>query len=283
MRTHSHRHVSRPRPSLNCLTCRRRKVRCGREQPVCANCIRLNEPCRFETFPDKLNGEPSAADKALANIRSMDMDGGSSSSIIGNENGKRKNTRDSLTQPERDDHSGSIARGRESRHLADPTEGDAYFDIVDDSEMLDTSSSTLCFQNEPRLSPRPASLGHKSSPMINTRPNTMAVDIQETNDAQGAACDFGIEVQPARMFQNQHRASKEFHSLSQHPSSASVSELGYIPSGYTSSNTSGREPTHSGYLLNAKAVRPRYIEGSFWAFMKGQVSHPVLIQRGGLV
>ncbi|KAK8017827.1 hypothetical protein PG993_014153 [Apiospora rasikravindrae] len=40
-----------PRPMLNCITCRRRKVRCGREQPACTNCLRLNEHCGYEPSP----------------------------------------------------------------------------------------------------------------------------------------------------------------------------------------------------------------------------------------
>ena len=43
-----HVRISRPRPSLSCLGCRRRKVRCGREQPACGNCVRIKENCEYE-------------------------------------------------------------------------------------------------------------------------------------------------------------------------------------------------------------------------------------------
>lgn len=41
------RQVKRPRLALNCVTCRRRKVRCGKEQPQCRNCERLGETCVY--------------------------------------------------------------------------------------------------------------------------------------------------------------------------------------------------------------------------------------------
>ena len=41
------RQVKRPRLALNCVICRRRKVRCGKEQPQCRNCERLGETCVY--------------------------------------------------------------------------------------------------------------------------------------------------------------------------------------------------------------------------------------------
>jgi hypothetical protein len=45
----SSRHISRPRPSLSCEACRRRKVRCGREQPKCQSCQKTNETCVYSS------------------------------------------------------------------------------------------------------------------------------------------------------------------------------------------------------------------------------------------
>lgn len=41
--------VKRPRLALSCVVCRRRKVRCGKEQPQCRNCERLGENCAYDT------------------------------------------------------------------------------------------------------------------------------------------------------------------------------------------------------------------------------------------
>ena len=40
--------ITRPRPSLSCTVCKRRKVRCGKEQPFCANCAKEPEACKYE-------------------------------------------------------------------------------------------------------------------------------------------------------------------------------------------------------------------------------------------
>ncbi|KAL4993818.1 hypothetical protein BDV10DRAFT_198043 [Aspergillus recurvatus] len=42
--------VKKPRPAFSCLTCRTRKVRCGREQPECANCRRMNKRCGYQSI-----------------------------------------------------------------------------------------------------------------------------------------------------------------------------------------------------------------------------------------
>lgn len=51
------RQVKRPRLSLSCSVCRSRKVRCGREQPECTNCLRMNKTCVYESLVrDELTG-----------------------------------------------------------------------------------------------------------------------------------------------------------------------------------------------------------------------------------
>ncbi|KAJ5490653.1 hypothetical protein N7453_011478 [Penicillium expansum] len=44
------RQIKKPRLSLSCIVCRRRKVRCGREQPACANCVRMKETCVYRAM-----------------------------------------------------------------------------------------------------------------------------------------------------------------------------------------------------------------------------------------
>ncbi|OJZ82061.1 hypothetical protein ASPFODRAFT_51749 [Aspergillus luchuensis CBS 106.47] len=44
------RQTKRPRLSLSCIVCRRRKVRCGREHPQCANCVRMKENCVYKNM-----------------------------------------------------------------------------------------------------------------------------------------------------------------------------------------------------------------------------------------
>ena len=53
------RHISRPRPSLSCETCQRRKVKCGKEQPTCSSCQRIGETCKYSSNPYKNKPNPS--------------------------------------------------------------------------------------------------------------------------------------------------------------------------------------------------------------------------------
>lgn len=68
------RQVKRPRMSLSCIVCRQRKVRCGREQPECTNCIRMNKKCLYNSLVrDELTGRirqpsPGTQDSDLARL-----------------------------------------------------------------------------------------------------------------------------------------------------------------------------------------------------------------------
>jgi hypothetical protein len=59
------RQIKKPRLWLSCAVCRRRKVRCGREQPNCANCVRINENCVYKTMVrDEFTGKVQQASPA---------------------------------------------------------------------------------------------------------------------------------------------------------------------------------------------------------------------------
>lgn len=40
--------ITGSRPSLCCGLCKRSKVRCGKERPFCANCVKKSEACKYE-------------------------------------------------------------------------------------------------------------------------------------------------------------------------------------------------------------------------------------------
>lgn len=44
------RPIKKPRISLSCIVCRRRKIGCGREKPECANCMRMKEACVYRVM-----------------------------------------------------------------------------------------------------------------------------------------------------------------------------------------------------------------------------------------
>lgn len=61
--------IMRPRQSLSCVVCRRRKVRCGREQPACSNCVRIHEACEYENDP------PNCASRQAKRVSMRDTSG----------------------------------------------------------------------------------------------------------------------------------------------------------------------------------------------------------------
>ncbi|KAH8698354.1 hypothetical protein BGW36DRAFT_144614 [Talaromyces proteolyticus] len=84
------RQVKRPRLSLSCVVCRARKVRCGREQPECTNCTRMNKKCVYKTMVrDELTGRvrqlslsPKDRDPAELNLPHSNELPGRSSNLL---------------------------------------------------------------------------------------------------------------------------------------------------------------------------------------------------------
>ena len=61
------RATSRPRLCLSCATCRRRKVRCTKEQPACNSCVRTNEECIYDKAAWKKADAQAKQKKAASN------------------------------------------------------------------------------------------------------------------------------------------------------------------------------------------------------------------------
>lgn len=66
------RATSRPRLCLSCATCRRRKVRCTKEQPACNSCVRTNEECRYDKHAWKKANAQAKQNKATNNHQNKD-------------------------------------------------------------------------------------------------------------------------------------------------------------------------------------------------------------------
>ena len=50
----------RRRLALSCVTCRRRKVKCGREEPICVRCQKGDTDCLYVPYEEDLEGTPLA-------------------------------------------------------------------------------------------------------------------------------------------------------------------------------------------------------------------------------
>ena len=66
------RATSRPRLCLSCATCRRRKVRCTKEQPACNSCVRTNEECKYDKSAWMKANAQAKQNKAANNYQNSD-------------------------------------------------------------------------------------------------------------------------------------------------------------------------------------------------------------------
>ena len=61
------RGIPRPRPALNCRSCKQRKVRCSKERPACTNCVRVKAACEYEnTVSDRVGNTVLSAKRTVA-------------------------------------------------------------------------------------------------------------------------------------------------------------------------------------------------------------------------
>lgn len=70
------RRITRVRPSLSCLGCRTRKVKCDRQRPACKNCCRAEEPCVYDHLETVLEPRKrkKGAPKITQNIKPSETD-----------------------------------------------------------------------------------------------------------------------------------------------------------------------------------------------------------------
>ncbi|KAF2444307.1 hypothetical protein P171DRAFT_521659 [Karstenula rhodostoma CBS 690.94] len=66
------RKIVRNRPSLSCLACRRRKIKCEKQRPACANCVRLGDECVYESEAEQR--EKAAAKKRKTHQHQHQLD-----------------------------------------------------------------------------------------------------------------------------------------------------------------------------------------------------------------
>lgn len=60
--------IVRNRPSLSCATCRRRKVKCEKQRPACASCVRLGDQCVYESETEHQEKAAIKKRKMLDNV-----------------------------------------------------------------------------------------------------------------------------------------------------------------------------------------------------------------------
>lgn len=257
------RHVQRPRPSLSCLTCRRRKVRCGREKSICHNCVRMNETCLYENDIQQFNS-PQAKKRPAKNPSKggvaqskasrayLEEDSAESSDFLAQLPGNMSSTPSAFLGTAVGD-----AEGNEPAGSYLPLVDDANL-VQDDSWDFDGTASTILPWETPGQreygnmlsSALPGPNNPNGSPLIGPGQST---PLSQTRH-QGTI-DSGLLRNYVQMNRPAHAATP-----------CSFAEP------CTISETAIDQVNSSGYLAVRNGSQTRYAGPTFWALIKGHVS-----------
>lgn len=282
--------TTRPRPSLSCVTCRRRKVRCTKEQPSCHSCVRTNTTCKYDK--DVWKGSKTQAKQKQSA-------------------GKHRNTKS--TQPSTNEDA-----------LPPDKERTQWTPTYDDTQARPNMAVTGTYQK--RASERPLDHGVSNSPAtpdqnhsvrdyVNTTDVSSSIasepyssHVERSNIYGGFSSDsswtvLSIEALAGSLNQqgnmqlldpedvvlhqsylvqpnNSHTSTdssaqrtQSANDIAQQDSSNAIKFTSKDPcrSNDVVSETAGQTPNLPGYLSIRSGARVRYIGSAFWAYVKGNV------------
>lgn len=161
--------IRRRRPPKSCLECRRRKVRCNREEP-CNNCMMAKRRCAYQLVgnefiyhhpqtPSSSQSSPFYAEKSRSNGRDTDSD-----NVVTASSGARLTAGASVVPPPAE--SGSHLQPVRSNEHADGFNGEAFLRSIQDiGQTAATSSDHGQSETPHRLVTQQASM-HSSHLML---------------------------------------------------------------------------------------------------------------------
>lgn len=266
------RHIQRSRPSLSCLTCRRRKVRCGREKSICHNCVRMDETCIYENDIPQLNGSHAkkrpaknpfkgGVAQSKASRAYLEEDSAESSDSLAQIQGNMSSTPSAFLGTAVGD-----AEGNEPAGSYLPLVDDATF-VQDDSWEFHGTASTIL--------PGETSGQREYGNMLSSA-------LSGLNNPNGSPLIRPNQYSPRS--QMRHQGTIDSGQLRKHvatntPAQA-VSQCPFAePCNISETENHGSKPEaaidqiHSGgYLAVSSGGRIRYAGPTFWALIKGHVS-----------
>lgn len=258
------RPITRPRLSLSCVVCRRRKVRCGREQPACGNCVRINEACEYEA--DALDRFRSQARRPSTPNNSREEASTSRSDPAPSEDAWAKWTeRNNIPEY-------SLQTGREEAS-ADrsqlPKIGTAPHD---------TSTSASTSTSSPYYLGDSSTLGKSHVSPPTPAPSRGIPFTFAARDASQSSSTAPVpKHQRLGSGALRKRSRSVVHSTPQRELSKDDFCLqdGYLPCSSTSMGNPAAEETDTpnvGYLSVRSGGQVRYVGGAFWGLISGLVS-----------
>ena len=276
----------RPRQSLSCVVCRRRKVRCGKEQPACGNCVRINESCEYETnTPDlasrqakrKHTSAPSRGEPAPSPPATEQPLSGWTAQQRHSPTSQIFNIDPRIEVDESSNHS-------TASHYPVPASSS-----VDSQHGSSTKGSHRPFSQNlsdldnpffPSARPQDLSLASKSMPLWNTSSQEdrgHPLQLARPSLSTSTAGDCGFLTPPKR------RRTAEVHA-SVDSQDAVLEDQTHSRKRTTASvdcatSDAGEDTLHSvGYLSVQKGGRTRHVGNAFWGLIKGHVSPHLIIE-----
>ena len=262
----SSRHISRPRPSFSCESCRRRKVRCGREQPKCNACQRIGESCEYaqNTVKDKSTGVQSIGITSDNEIHQDNWKG--SPTISGFNDLQVANGSEAALAPPSFCGDFSSNQGRQLDGLRKDSNG---------SSMPATNPPILSQNHAPTWNDdrRSAQL-LLASAARSFQQTTTSSSSRDSRDQSRVPAPPPKHRQLTSEFGLQHRDPMEIESSDGEISAApqTQTQAAQKDSPHHSSLDDGKDSgARAGYRDDDNRSRPRYVESAFWAFVSGQV------------
>ena len=276
--------LTRPRQSLTCVVCRRRKVRCGREQPACSNCVRIREACEYES--DSLDGA-SRQDKRKTTSVSLRGEAAPNLSVTQEPLSiwaaqQRRSPPGQTSNIDRGTEVDEPLRQRTTNHSSVSTS--PFVDRQPDSSISSSSKRPFSqdltdFSNPffPSSRPQDLNLVSKSIPSWDaSSQGDLGHPLQLTTPSlsTSTAGDSGILTPPRR-----HRTAENDTSANEREtmSESPTHKQKRLKASADFVTLDGGEPNPRpvGYLSLQQGGQVRYVSDTFWGLIKGHVSSPL--------
>ncbi|KAL9598935.1 MAG: hypothetical protein Q9179_003736 [Wetmoreana sp. 5 TL-2023] len=285
------RNTARPRLSLNCFTCRRRKVRCTKERPACNSCLRTKDDCVYdenawETARTQAKNKKNAWKPISKNRHddreptAHDEDWVDWTTKLSEFEPSRELVMSTMTEQEYSPESSLVNTGEPTPHphrcLSEATQGS-----INTSDIPTSITNDMLFSNMNNI------YDDLSTPT--TWVNTHSVDLFETPDAFLPQTSMQIPGNTSSSDQRHLRALKRPHTPTEFPSQTvrSMDELPRanperlvvpqraspsLDDGQHASGTGIRDSPTAGYVSARHEARVRHANPAFWAYVKGYES-----------
>lgn len=282
--------ITRPRPSLSCLVCRQRKVRCDRQHPSCGYCLKIKQPCQYDNNNPALkkgsqkSQNPSAAlaeqDRSADRPHAQEtISGGASTRSDGTSSAASEyswqqwgNNEDGHgLPPEVETRAGESSSANNELQQNSAATDDTASHSSGGSCSASTSSgrSGNASHARPVVGGQPRPVGWRQNRYQSTSSLTSATSRSSGHDRSGGP-STGISMTQAPVSGTTHTPRKRVRK----PTDPAAEDQVAPPpqNDLASAGARGAAFQSRGHLNIQGGGQMRYVGGGFWGFAKGHVS-----------